>query len=534
MLRWRRGLGVVLTWLPAMLVAVPMLVVVWRALGPADAAWAQVAEYRLAGYLGTSAGLAAGVAVVALLFGVPAAWMISIYEFRGRSWLEWVMLLPLAVPAYVAALSYVEVLEHLVPAYLWIRDRLGVEAFRGAQRAAPWALSIVVLAATLYPYVFLSCRAAFGGRASGAMEAARLLGASPRRVFWQVALPLVRPALAAGSGLVVLETLNDIGVVAAFGLPTLTPGIFRIWGEGYPGTAMRLALILMGFAIFSGVFEWLLRGRRRFADENSAAPAAREPAGRAKCALIWLVCGGPLLLGFLLPGTQLVRWAWLSWDVIEWGVFGRAALHSLIVAAIAVGAIMLGTVALVAGQRALRMPSLGIARRVAVLGYAAPSALVAVGVGFIISQLASRIPGAAAIALSASATGLVFAAFVRYLAVAVQPAAAGFERFSGAFHEAARVTGAGPLRTLWRIDLPLARPALFAGATLAFLDIFKELPTTLVLRPFDFETLPTLIFRLTDQARLPEASVPALTLVLCSLAGLVPLTRMMRHARRDR
>ena len=327
--RWRETIGLALAWLPAVVVMLPLLVVVWRALQPSEQAWAQVVEHRLAGYLGHSAGLAVGVVLLALLFGISSAWVISVYEFRGRRTLEWAMLLPLAVPGYVAALAYVDGLEALAPVYVWVRTHHGIAAFRAAQSVAPWVLSIVVLAATLYPYVFLSCRAAFGRRAAGAVDAARMLGAGPRRIFWRIALPLARPAIAAGGSLVALETLNDVGVVAAFGLPTLTPGIFRVWGEGHPGVAMRLALLLLGFALLSGLVERLLRGRRSFAENAAGRAVPRQRLGWVGWLRVWLICGLPLALGLIFPGARLVRWAILSWDVIEWDVFTRAAGHSL-------------------------------------------------------------------------------------------------------------------------------------------------------------------------------------------------------------
>lgn len=523
---------VALAWLPAVLVLLPVLIVAARAVLPAGEMWTQVVEHRLAGYLGHSAGLALGVTALALVFGISSAWVVSVYDFPGRRWLEWVMLLPLAMPGYVAALAYVEGLEKLVPFYVWIRQHHGLEAFRMAQSLAPWVFSILVLGATLYPYVFLSCRAVFGRRAASLVEAARLLGANPARVFWRIALPLARPAAAAGGGLVALEVLNDVGVVTLFGLPTLTPGIFRVWGEGHPGVAIRLALILLLFALAGGLVEWLLRGRRGFAGHAPGGTVARRRLGWGGVLWVWAVCAAPLTLGFLLPGMRLLRWCLQSWSVVEWDVFARAAGHSLFVAGSAVGWILLGTLLLLGGRRAFSAPSLATAQRLPIVGYASPAALIAVGVGFLVAQLTAHIPWAVGLALSASTSGLVFACYVRYFAVAVQPTAAGLAQVAGDFHHAARTLGSGPLRVLWRIDLPLIRPALISGITLAFVDLWKELPMTLVLRPFDFETLPTLIFRLADQARVPEAAVPALFLTACSLPGLIPLNYLLRHSLR--
>lgn len=517
-----------LGWLPALIVLLPLLAVGVRAVAPAEAMWAQVVEYRLAGYLVHSAGLAAGVTVLTLGFGVAAAWMVSVYEFRGRRTLEWALLLPLAMPGYVAALTYLDWLHQMTPVYIWVRDRHGIEAFRAVQQAGPWIFSIIVLGSTLFPYVFLSCRAAFGRRAAGAVEAARMLGAGPRRVFWRIALPMARPALAAGSGLAALEALNDVGVVTAFGLSTLTPGIFRVWGEGHPGVAMRLALLLLLVAVAGGVVERVLRGRRRF-DEEAIGEIVRRPLSRLGTLRAWAICGLPFALGFALPASRLLRWAVASRDRTEWDTFARAALHSLTVAASAVALILLATLLVLGARRAWHAPSLAVAQRLAGLGYAAPAALIAVGVAAIVSELARTAP---ALALSTSAFGVVLAATVRYLAVALHPVAAGWKRIPPNLHEAARTLGAGPLRALRTVDFPLLRPAILAAATLVFLDVFKELPMTLVLRPFDFETLATLIFRLADEARIPEAAIPSLCLVLGSLPVLLPLNFLLRHATR--
>lgn len=517
-----------LGWLPALVVLLPLLAVGVRALAPAEAVWAQVVEHRLGGYAIHSAGLAAGVAVMALTFGIASAWVVSVYDFTGRRMLEWALLLPLAMPGYVAALTYVDWMPHLTPMYVWIRQNHGLEAFRAAQSAAPWVFSIMVLGSTLFPYVFLGCRTAFSRRAAGAVEAARVLGAGPTRVFWRVALPLARPAMAAGGGLVALEALSDVGVVTAFGLPTLTPGIFRVWGEGHPGVAMRLALLLLLVAIVGGLLERGLRGRRRF-DDEAVGEIDRRRLGGLACLRAWILCGVPLVLGFILPASRLVRWAAASWERTEWDTFGRAAWHSVSVGFLAVGLVLLATLLVLGARRGWTTPSLSVAQRLAGLGYAAPAALVAVGVATVVAPLARWVPG---LALSTSVFGLVLAASVRYLAAALNPVAAGWKRIPLSLHEAARTLGAGPVRALGTVDLPLLGPALVAAATLVFLDVFKELPMTLVLRPFDYETLATLIFRLADESRIPEIAIPSLCLVLGSLPVLIPLNRLLRHATR--
>lgn len=514
-------------WLPALLVLLPMLVVGWRAWEDPGPIWQQIVENRLGGYLWQSALLVGLVTLLAVVFGVPAAWHVSVHDFPGRRFFEWALLLPLAMPGFVAAVAYVDSLESLVPLYIWIRKNHGIEAFLLSQQIAPWVFGVGVLAATLFPYVFLSCRAIFAREATGSLEAARMLGAGQARVFLTVAVPLARPAIAAGASLVAMEAINDYGVVSAFGLGTLTPGIFRTWTEGYPGAAMRLAVILMGMTLlFIGLERWQ-RGKRRFAADPAETPLARRKLGVAGTALAWAICGVPLLLGFLVPAWRMARWAIQSHDRMDWAGHLAAAGNSIFLATGAAVLVTLGAIVLVAGGRAFQGRSLRLAQRVGILGYAFPSALVAVGVGAIVSWL-SAFSWSAVLALSASTFGLMLAYFVRFLAVSIQPAAAGFESVSGSLHEAARTLGAKPVRALLQIDLPLVWPALIAGATLAFIDVFKELTLTLVLRPFDFETLATRTYRLTGESRIPEASVPGLSLVLVSLIGLIPLSYLLR------
>jgi iron(III) transport system permease protein len=288
-----------------------------------------------------------------------------------------------------------------------------------------------------------------------------------------------------------------------------------------------LAVILMVVVFLLLWLERGQRGRRRFAAAaGGEAMVARRALGPLGTLLAWVCCGLPLVLGFGLPALRLVLWSWQSWEGHDWVGHWQAAFRSFGLAASTAGLIVAGALVLVGGLRADPCGASRWARRIGVAGYAFPSALVAVGVGAWVGILSGPLP---MLALSASAFGLLAAYFIRYLAVGVQPLAAGFDRTPPDFHEAARSLGSRPLAALWRVDFPLAWPAILAGATLAFLDVFKELPLTLVLRPFDFETLATRAYRLTDEGRIPEAALPGLALVCLSLAGLIPLTRMLRQ-----
>lgn len=519
-----RGLG----WVLAVLVLLPVMVVLWRSFGEVGEVWGDVVANRLWGHVWHTVVLVGAVVGVALVLGVPAAWVVSVYDFPGRGVLRWVLLLPMAMPGFVAAVAYVDVLEGLIPFYIWVRSTWGIEAFLRVQVVVPWVFAVGVLGGTLFPYVFLSCRAIFARQAAGALEAARLLGAGGLRGFLTVGVPMARPALVAGGSLVAMEAMNDYGVVTAFGLTPLTPGIFRAWGEGEPVVAMRLAMVLLLMLGLGLLFERWQRGRRRF-----AADAGEGFLGRKR--LPWFLglgalglCLVPLTIGFLLPGWRLAGWAWMSRDSGEWAGHARAGWHSFSLAGGAVLLVVGAAVLLVAGQRVLGSRSLLVAQKIGLMGYGFPSALVAVGVGAVVLWLSQNVPGAGGLALSASVSGLMIAYWVRFLAVGIQPLGAGFDRLPGNLREAARTLGERPLGAFLRVDLPLVWPAMIAGATLCFIDVFKELTLTLVLRPFDFETLATRTYRLTDEGRMAEAALPGLGLVILSLAGLIPLTRWMR------
>ncbi|WP_081887511.1 iron ABC transporter permease [Verrucomicrobium sp. BvORR034] len=518
--------SVALAWMPALLVLLPLLLVFVRLAAPAGDAWAHLVEVLLPGYVWQTLLLIALVVVLALALGVPTAWWVATAQFPGRAFFQWTLLLPLAMPGYVAAMAYGDALEGLVPVYIWVRQKFGIDAFLAAQQVARWVLAVLVLGATLSPYVYLTCLASFSRQTAGPLEAARLLGAGPARQFWTVALPMARPAMAAGASLVAFETINDYGVVSYFGLSPLTVGVFRVWlSEGDLGAAIRLAVFLLIFAMGAVMLERLQRGRRGFDSETGETLLARRRPGWAWRGGMALLCLIPLLLGFGIPGWRLGRWASQSWQETDWGATLQAAGHSFGLAGgvallvVAAALLMTGT------QRAWRSASLRVGRRIGLLGYAIPSALVAVGVGGLLTWIAT-LPGMGFAALSASVTGLVFAYFVRFLAVGLQAVDAGFKRVPASLHEAARTLGTKPWAALWRIEVPLVWPALLAAATLTFIDVFKELTLTLVLRPFNYETLATRIFRLTDESRIPEAATPALVLIGLSLLGLIPLVHL--------
>lgn len=522
-----RTAGTAVYWLPAVCVIVPLLIVAWRALGGTGTAWARIVEYRLWDYLSGTALLIALVVLLAIVIGVACAWLVSAFEFAGRRTLEWLLILPLGVPGFVAGAAWLDGFEGLVPLLIWVREHVGLEAFLLAQQVLPWVGAVLVLVVTLYPYVYMSCRASFAGQQADLIEAARTLGCGPARAFSRIVLPLARPAIAAGAALVAMETANDYGVVTLFGLNTLTPGVFRAWSEGSLVSAMRLALVLLTLVMFVVVLERAQRGRRGYAGDTRDRPLARQQLTGGRALVAWAICGIPLLLGFGWPVVRFLGWAATALETSNWSGYGAALFNSAWLAILASALVVATAFWLTAGRRAYRLPGGDAVQNTASLGYALPSALLAVGIGALVSDLA-RGPGLAWLALSASAVGLVFAYWVRFMAVGIQPVSGGQARIAGDLHAAARTMGLSPARALWRVDLKLLMPAIAAAAILCFVDVFKELTLTLVMRPFDFETLATLTFRLSSEGRFPEASIPALVLISGGMLGVAAMNRLLR------
>jgi len=393
-----------------------------------------------------------------------------------------------------------------------------------------------VLAVVLYPYVFLVSRASFLKQSGGVLETAQALGKSSWSVFARVAVPLARPAIIAGLALVIMEVLNEYGAVKYFGVSTFTTGIFRAWFSlGDTPAALRLSGWLLGLVLLLIVLERTQRGRARFDDGSTRPrPMQRRPLRGGMGWLAFAGCSVPLLLGFILPTTQLLVWAAPYAGEALNPRFLRLALNSFGLATIS--ALLVVTLAVVLAYAARLTPSAWLRGlvRLSGLGYAIPGAVVAVGTLLPFLWLDQRIAaavrglggGSMGLLLTGTLVALVFAYAVRFLAVALNPVEAGFERVCGNLDESARALGASPLRTLFRIDLPLLRGTLLSAAILVFVDVLKELPLTLLLRPFDFDTLATRAYQLASDEQIARSAIPALLILSVGLLPVLVLSRL--------
>jgi iron(III) transport system permease protein len=526
-----------------LLLAVPVLGVLGSWLALDAAAWAVLrhqAQTVLPGYAWQSLVLASCVAVgVALLGGATAA-AVTLFDFPGRRVFEWALLLPMAIPAYVLAYAYTDFLQFSGPLQTALREATGLQGALWPDVRSLWA-AVLLFVLCLYPYVYLLTRAALGERAVQMMEAARLLGAGMRRRVLEVALPLARPALAAGVALALMETLADYGVGAYFGLATFSTGIYKAWLVMDDRTAAaQLASVLLGVV---GVLLWLERRaqrRLRFAGSrgSSALAADARPLvlrGR-RAAAAWVVCGLPVLFGFVLPvavlARMLMRLATDSPLGLPLARFAQWSLTSFKLAAIsavaaAMLALLLGFALRVRGTRGGVLPA---AARVVALGYAVPGTVIAVGILMPLGFVQARWPALPlSLWITGTVAGLVYAYLVRFSAVALQSVEAGYSRVPRSIDDTARTLGAGRLRLFGQLHAPLLKRSAMAAALLVFVDVMKELPATLVLRPFDSDTLAVVAYNFARDERLAEAALPSFAIVVVGLLPVLLLSRALRQ-----
>ncbi|HZH29080.1 MAG TPA: iron ABC transporter permease [Azospirillaceae bacterium] len=526
----------------AALVALPVLVVGSNVLRSSDGVWAHLAATVLSRYVVNTAVLALGVGLGTFVVGVGTAWLVTMCRFPGRRAMEWALLLPMAVPAYVMAYAYTDLLQFPGPLQSWIR------AATGWSRRDYWfpeirsmGGAVAMLTLVLYPYVYLLARAAFLEQSVCVLEVSRTLGRGPWSTFARVALPLARPAVVAGLALVTMETLAEFGTVQYFAVDTFTTGIYRTWfGMGSPTAAAQLAASLMLFVLVVLVLERATRGQARFHHTTGryrTLPRYPLRGGRAAVALV--ACLLPLVLGFLLPVGILARLAWREGDRLFGALFAELAWHSFALGAMAAGVAVAVALLLAYGRRLRPTPLVGAAVRVAGMGYAIPGAVIAVGVLLPFAWIDNAVDGWARATLGVS-TGLLltgtvaavlFAYLVRFLAVSYNTVEASLGKISPSIDRAAHVFGRSPGQAMARIHGPLMLSSLFTAALLVFVDVLKELPATMIIRPFNFETLAVRVYRLASDERLAEAATPALAIVAVGIIPVVLLSRAIARSR---
>lgn len=493
----------------------------------------QMLQTVLPDYTWTSLLLCLLVGVGVAAIGMATASVVTLFEFPGRRVFEWALLLPLAMPAYVLAYAYTDFLQYGGPLQSGLRSAFGLQG-RLLPEVRSLGGAVLVFTAALYPYVYLLARTALSERAVHLMEAARLLGAPLSRRIREVALPLARPAVAAGVALALMETLADFGVSSYFGIQTFTAGIYKAWlSMDNRMAAAQLATVLLVFVAVLLRIEHSAQKRMRFAAGRGARAGAADAApvqlrgGRA--ALAWGVCAAPIVFGFVLPVLFMLRPLVLGWNNLLWDQFVNWTLNSLWLAGLS--AVLATALALALAFAVRRQPDMLTrgAVQLASLGYAVPGAVIVVGLLLPVGWLQAAAPQTGiGYWVTATVLGVVWAYLVRFSAVALQSIQSGYSRIPASFDDSARMLGTTGAGLLARVHWPLLKRSVAVAGLLVFVDVMKELPATLVLRPFNSDTLAVVTYQLARDERLGEAALPALALVLVGLLPVALLSRTLR------
>lgn len=520
----------------AAIVLIPLLIIALSWLTVETTVWQHLTETVLGTLLRNTVVLLLGVGSGVMLLGVSLAWLTTVCDFPARRWLEWALMLPLAMPAYVLAFVMVGIFDYSGPVQSVLRDWFG----RGNYWLPPIRSEggvIFVMVLALYPYVYMLARVAFLGQGQRLMEAAQSLGLSPMAAFFQVALPMARPAIAAGMALALMETLADFGTVAVFNYDTFTTAIYKAWYSLFNlPAAAQLASLLLLFVFIALTLERRQRGQARYHSDKQRQYRYKLTGWRA-----WAATGfalSVLAFAFFIPMSQLVYWVWKTAAYDLDNRYVALLSNTLSLGALAATLTVLAAILLGFSQRLSRHASTRFAAMIATLGYALPGSVLAVGIMLFfvwidrhLSAVLSGFGFDTAVLLSGGLLALVMAYIVRFMAVAYSPIEGGLHRIRPSIHEAARSLGASPMTLLWRVYLPLLRPSLFTGFLLVFVDVMKEMPATLLLRPFGWDTLAVRIYEMTSEGEWERAALPASTLVLI---GLVPVILLVQRARRGR
>ncbi len=520
----------------AISVLIPLAVILGSWLYFDPQVWSHLGGTVLPGLLVNTGWLIFGVATGSLLLGVPLAWLTVMCDFPGRRILDWALMLPFALPAYVLAFVFVGVFDFAGPLQAGLRELFGLQPAWAFEVRNTFGV-IVVMTLVLYPYVYMLARVSFLGQGRSAYEAGRSLGLGPWAAFFRVSLPMARPGIIAGLSLALMEALADFGAVAVFNYDTFTTAIYKAWFGFFDlQSAAQLASILLTFVLVALVIERRFRDRARFTASGPGGPQRRMRllGGRALAASLfaWSV----FLLAFALPAIQLLIWAHGSIGDLDQRYVDLLE-HTLALGALAALSTVAAAFVLAFAQRYHGDYSTGLSVRIGTLGYALPGSVLAVGVMLSLTWFDNRLADAVewltgrdiGLLLSGTLVALLMAYFARFLAVAYGPVDSSLERIRPSLRDAARSLGASQWETVWRIYLPMLRPGLLTAGLLVLVDVMKEMPATLLLRPFGWDTLAVRIYELTSEGEWERAALPAVALLL---VGLLPVILLVRKSAR--
>jgi iron(III) transport system permease protein len=529
----------------ALIIATPIIFVFSSIFSNASEIWQHLVNTVLRDYILNSCWLILGVGIGVLIFGVGTAWLVTMCRFWGSSWLEWLLLLPLAAPAYLLAYAYSDILDYFGPVQVFLRHLFGWKTIRDYWFPDVRSLygAILMLILVLYPYVYLLARVAFLEQSVCTLEASRSLGCNPWRSFFTLALPLARPSIMAGLALALMETLNDFGTVEYYGVSTFTTGIYRTWlGMGERAAAAQLAALLMLFILALIVLERFSRQQAKYYQlANSRQKPPRYELGFLRGLGAGIACSIPVILGFFVPAWYLGYMTWLNREDAFKDNFWALTNHSLILAiATAIIATIISLI-MAYGQRLKDDWKMTSAVRIAAMGYAIPGSVIAVGTLIPLGSFDNNLDRflqtnfgiSTGLLLSGTVFSLIFAYLVRFLAVAFGSVESSLNKISPNLDDASRSLGYGATKTLVKVHAPLMTGGLLSAVMLVFVDVMKELPATLVIRPFNFDTLAIRVYQYASDERLIDASAPALAIILVGIFPVIFLTWRITHSRLD-
>lgn len=506
----------------------PVFALIILSFGDSEGLWPHLVSSVLGKYISTTLLLMIGVGCLSLLLGVTCAWIIAAYRFRFSKWLDFIILLPIACPAYLVAYAYTDFFEYAGPVQVALRQFMGWQSARDYYFPEIRSLggAIFVLSSVLYPYIYLLARTAFRHIPENFYEVAAL---SNRSVFWNIALPLGRPAIVAGLALVSMEVVSDFGTVEFFALDTLTLGIFNVWiGMDSITGAAQIATVTFAFIIILLFAELYSRGSKRFNDTSRRqAIQHAKPLVGTKSFVCILICLVPIGFGFFIPVGILLWNVFMTADMAALEEVWSVLQNSVYVSVIGAFIIMLSAITIASSSKVHANKSMRIAGNLSAAGYAFPGTMLAIGVLSCLGMV-DQLLSWTSIYLSGTLFALFFAYLVRFQAVGYGAVSSGLTKIPLNMMSCSRSLGLNAQQTTLRVTIPLIQKSIIAGAVLAFVDIMKELPMTLLLRPFNFETLATYSYQFAHDELMDQASLPALIIIVVGLVPVIFLNKLLR------
>lgn len=534
-------------WGSALLVMLPVLAVLWLALFPTENIWPHLVDTILPVYIRSTLLLLAGVGSLSVVIGVSTAWLVTMCHFPGRRLFEWALLLPFAMPAYVIAYLYTDLLEYAGPIQSTLRELFGWQTARDYWFPDIRSLggAIAMLTLVLYPYVYLLARASFLEQSMSIRDASRIFGCTPLQSFLRISLPIARPSIAVGLALVSMETLNDFGTVDYFAVKSLSAGIYDAWlNMGNLGAAAQIASLMMLFVVLLISLERIARARQRqFSGSDRFRSIERFRLSPARQLMATLACALPVVLGFAIPFIVLGSYALRRLEQFAEPGFIANAVHSFTLSALAAALTVVIAVVLAYSKRLYpQQRSLTVAARFSSLGYALPGAVLAIGVIIPLAAFDNSVDAfmqhhfgfGTGLLLSGTPFAIVFAYSVRFLAVSTGSVESSLAKVTPSMDMASRSLGLNPLQTLRRVHLPLIRGGLLTAVLVVFVDSMKELPATLILRPFNYNTLATYVYQYASDEMLETSALSAMLIVLVGIVPVILLSRTITATRQGK